>query len=1147
MALNYLLDPMFQIENSAGKPATDGWLEVYIHGTREKYYCASNFDGTLHPFKIKLDSLGSNIVLADDGQAYDVYAYNRFGSLLMSRYNVMPGSGGGSGGGELKTLQHWLGTVGPTYTDFPGDGTRHTLGVPTQNVDYEGDFIDRIENAPYPGGDVPAYIYLKPGIYHIDCVIRYKQDSEDLKNTLDEVLIYTGNGDANEDVAYQLDASGPETNGNRHCLKQSFIRKVTEEDGNLLYFAPETPTDWSEAYIQNLSIVKLDGITGRTGAQGPQGETGPAGPQGEKGDPLTFDDLTPEQKAELKGEQGETGPQGPEGPQGPQGETGEQGPVGPTGPTGPQGEIPFTVPFEAGEGIIMELDSDGENLKVIISVDSDNVQKKLVAGSNVTIDSDNVISVDVPDESNVFVAKFNVTTYDEIKAAIDAGKAVIALNGKIQYNVVSNYTEMWGDPCFFFGCMADQPQGGYPKRSMYYVRKNSDDTTSWVQREDASIALKSDLNSKQDKLTAGKGIKITNNVISVDSDNVQMKLTEGDGILIDSDGTISVDPASVPAGPTGPTGPQGPQGETGAQGPQGETGPQGPQGETGPQGPQGIQGIQGETGAQGPQGETGAQGPQGETGPQGEQGIQGPQGETGADGLSAYEIWLAQGHSGSEQDFLDSLVGPQGETGAQGPQGIQGETGEQGPKGATGATGETGAQGPQGETGPQGPQGETGPQGPQGIQGIQGETGPQGATGATGSDGLSAYEIWINEGHSGSVQDFLDSLVGPQGETGAQGPQGIQGETGAQGPQGETGAQGPQGETGEQGPQGIQGETGPQGPQGIQGIQGETGPQGATGADGKSSYEIWLENGHSGSEADFLASLVGATGATGAQGPQGETGPQGPQGETGPQGEQGIQGETGPTGATGPQGPQGPQGETGPQGPQGETGPQGPVGPTGPTGPQGPTGPTGTWGGEVDQNYDGTSQNPQSGTAVAEAVATKEDEFDAGEGLEFTTDSDGNRVLQVEGPVDVVAGPGIVIDNPDGNTLRISVAQAEETVLYEGSFSTGSINLSESIYNFERIRYYMANGVNASVSVDEVTPNERICLKLMMNDGDGNFYMASMLIHPSSNTTLVYDQIRGLKATVSGTGTQTVTGLYGNSVIGMNVTKIVGVHRIANN
>ena len=96
MALNYLLDPLFQIENSAGKPATGGWLEVYIHGTRTKYYCASDFDGTLHPFKIPLDSLGSNIVLADDGQAYDVYAYNRYGSQLMSRYNVKPGSSSGS-------------------------------------------------------------------------------------------------------------------------------------------------------------------------------------------------------------------------------------------------------------------------------------------------------------------------------------------------------------------------------------------------------------------------------------------------------------------------------------------------------------------------------------------------------------------------------------------------------------------------------------------------------------------------------------------------------------------------------------------------------------------------------------------------------------------------------------------------------------------------------------------------------------------------------------------------------------------------------------------------------------------------------------------------------------------------------------------
>ena len=95
--LAYLLSPTFQFINSAGKPLTEGWIEVYIAGTRNKYYCASDFNGTLHPFQIPLDSLGANIVLADPDQAYDVYVYNKYGSLVMSRYHVSPGMAGGSG------------------------------------------------------------------------------------------------------------------------------------------------------------------------------------------------------------------------------------------------------------------------------------------------------------------------------------------------------------------------------------------------------------------------------------------------------------------------------------------------------------------------------------------------------------------------------------------------------------------------------------------------------------------------------------------------------------------------------------------------------------------------------------------------------------------------------------------------------------------------------------------------------------------------------------------------------------------------------------------------------------------------------------------------------------------------------------------
>lgn len=97
MALNYLLSPEFQICTTSGRPNTGGWIETFIHGTREKYYCASSFDGVLHPFRIPLDSLGSNVVLAEEGRSYDVMIYNRYGSLLMSRYNIHPSSGGGMG------------------------------------------------------------------------------------------------------------------------------------------------------------------------------------------------------------------------------------------------------------------------------------------------------------------------------------------------------------------------------------------------------------------------------------------------------------------------------------------------------------------------------------------------------------------------------------------------------------------------------------------------------------------------------------------------------------------------------------------------------------------------------------------------------------------------------------------------------------------------------------------------------------------------------------------------------------------------------------------------------------------------------------------------------------------------------------------
>lgn len=114
---SYLLEPTFQIENSAGKPLTDGWIEVYIHGTRTKYYCASDFNGTLHSFKIALDSLGSNIVLASPAHSYDIYVYNKYGSLVMSRYNVVPATGDGTVVKDVITISSDDNSVSVSSTD----------------------------------------------------------------------------------------------------------------------------------------------------------------------------------------------------------------------------------------------------------------------------------------------------------------------------------------------------------------------------------------------------------------------------------------------------------------------------------------------------------------------------------------------------------------------------------------------------------------------------------------------------------------------------------------------------------------------------------------------------------------------------------------------------------------------------------------------------------------------------------------------------------------------------------------------------------------------------------------------------------------------------------------------------------------------
>mgnify|MGYP003334446561 CR=1 FL=1 len=127
-------------------------------------------------------------------------------------------------------------------------------------------------------------------------------------------------------------------------------------------------------------------------------------------------------------------------------------------------------------------------------------------------------------------------------------------------------------------------------------------------------------------------------------------------------------------------------------------------------------------------------------------------GSKAQDGLSAYEIW-SKYNTGTEEDFLKSLMGPEGKQGEEGLEGLSAyEIWSRNNKGTEEDFFRSliGYQGQKGETG---------------------EKGDMGEKGETGTTGKSAYEIW-SENNTGTEEDFLNSLSGSQGETGATGQAG---------------------------------------------------------------------------------------------------------------------------------------------------------------------------------------------------------------------------------------------------------------------------------------------------------------------------------------------------------------------------------------
>lgn len=174
-------------------------------------------------------------------------------------------------------------------------------------------------------------------------------------------------------------------------------------------------------------------------------------------------------------------------------------------------------------------------------------------------------------------------------------------------------------------------------------------------------------------------------------------------------------------------------------------------------------------------------------------------GADGKDGLSAYEIALENGYSGTESEWLISLKGADGLPGQDGTDGANG-------KSAYELAVENGFAGTEEEflVSLKGDKGDAGNSVELSIQNgaLMWRTVDSAGTptymwvhllsidSIKGEEGESAYETAVSAGFEGTELEWLESLKGEKGESGEQGAPGIDGQDGASGKDGKDGEDG---------------------------------------------------------------------------------------------------------------------------------------------------------------------------------------------------------------------------------------------------------------------------------------------------------------------------------------------------------------------
>ena len=144
--------------------------------------------------------------------------------------------------------------------------------------------------------------------------------------------------------------------------------------------------------------------------------------------------------------------------------------------------------------------------------------------------------------------------------------------------------------------------------------------------------------------------------------------------------------------------------------------------------------------------------------------------------------------------------------------------------------------------------------------------------------------------------------------------------------------------------------------------------------------------------------------------------------------------------------------------------------------------------------------------------------------------------------VDIVAGPGIHIDNPDGNTLRVSMAADYETVLCTDTSNTNTHTLSESPYNFKYLRFEFFASNYSSLSINAVlVPMSQEITAINVLHGiasTSNWGMDNELYTVSSSTITMTHSHRLLNNWTTNSIVHQQDGVS-------NVKRIIGINRTA--